>query len=224
MLLRAAASGSRSLRACRGTLASRRLPLTGARMLSTRPLPGMDDIRSFSAPELEAARLQLSQAIEVEPSVEERAALQRLLGATHLRLGAPLDAEAPLEDALAASDEGTPGHTETRFLLGVCYQKSARPDEAMTEFEAVIAEDDEHWRARFHMALMAVAEGLYDEAEQMLHDVFEINPSHADTIAILEKLEERRAAENNKLVPPGADEADPDQVGGRTFKIEVPRK
>jgi tetratricopeptide (TPR) repeat protein len=94
---------------------------------------------------------------------------------------------------------------ETSFLLGVVYQKSDRAEQAQRAFASVLADDDEHWRARFHLALLHVSQEAWGEAEAQLQRVLEQNPGHATAAALLGKLTERRAAEQNRLEPPDAD-------------------
>ena len=191
----------------------------GARGLCTgsRPLPTIEEVRAFSRPELEDARLRLSRALgEAEEALvsaydaeeaRRRTSLARLLGATLLRLGSPLDAERVISDALECED-GAHGAseeelTELTFLRGVCYQKSGREESALDAFEAVLRRTDgEHWRARFHMALLSLANQWHDQGEALLRGVLEFNPEHAESRRLLAMLEERREAEANRLVPP----------------------
>ena len=191
----------------------------GARGLCTgpRPLPTIEEVRAFSRPELEDARLRLSRALgEAEEALvsaydaeeaRRRTSLARLLGATLLRLGSPLDAERVISDALECED-GAHGAseeelTELTFLRGVCYQKSGREESALDAFEAVLRRTDgEHWRARFHMALLSLANQWHDQGEALLRGVLERNPEHAESRRLLAMLEERREAEANRLVPP----------------------
>ena len=49
----------------------------------------------------------------------------------------------------------------------------------------------EHWRARFHMALLSIGQGWHDQGEALLRGVLERNPDHADSQDILAKLVER---------------------------------
>jgi hypothetical protein len=77
-------------------------------------------------------------------------------------MGSPLDAELLLREALAdhvdeaarggAAAVPTPAEAtradDLRFLLGVCYQKSGRADEALTEFDAVRLACGQHARPR----------------------------------------------------------------------------
>lgn len=135
---------------------------------------------------------------------QRRAVIARLLGMTLVRLGSPLDAEEVIEDALASrhslSDEEW---LELHFLLGVCYQKSGREEQALDAFESVLERTGgEHWRARFHMALISIANGWHAQGEAMLRTVLEHNPEHAESLRLIAMLEVRRKTEQNKLVPP----------------------
>ena len=155
-------------------------------------------------PGLERARLKLEGALNApEARPNGSSTVRRLLAATHLRLGSPLDAEELLLDK-GVLDESQPAATrrEAKFLLGVCYQKSGRAEQAMTMFEEVLGEDQGHWRARFHVALLAVSEGEYSTAEELLEEVLESNAEHEEARKILDKLQERADAENNRLVIP----------------------
>ena len=98
--------------------------------------------------------------------------------------------------------DGGSAQRETSFLLGLCYQKSGRDEKAWTSFKAVIAEEPSHWRARFHIALLQVQQGEFDEAEAMLQRVLQESPGHGTTTTLLKKLAERRAAVANHLRPP----------------------
>ena len=181
---------------------------------SSRPLPTIEDVRRFSPAELEDARLQLSrelrltEASRVEAFDAEkearRVAIARLLGMTLVRLGSPLDAEEVIEDALASRhDMSDEERLELQFLLGVCYQKSGREEQALDAFERVLERTGgEHWRARFHMALISIANGWHAQGEAMLRTVLEHNPQHAESLRIIGLLEVRRQTEQNKLVPP----------------------
>ena len=191
--------------------------VAAARALSTRrALPTIHDIRAFAPAELEHARIDLSEALELIPPFVEsteprRGELLRLLASTNLRLGDALEAEKHLEDARDIEDryiamkgpppDGGAARRETTFLLGVCYQKSGREDEAQRSFTSVLADDDAHWRARFHMALLLVSRAEWDEAASLLERVLEDNPSHATAGEVLRKLNERRAAEELKFDP-----------------------
>ena len=85
----------------------------------------------------------------------------------------------------------------------MCYQKSGREESALDAFEAVLRRTDgEHWRARFHMALLSLANQWHDQGEALLRGVLERNPEHAESRRLLAMLEERREAEANRLVPP----------------------
>lgn len=118
---------------------------------SRRPLPTIEDVRRFSRAELEAARLALSEALRAADealaatydadAARRRTTLARVLAATLLRLGSALDAETVVKEALAC-DGGAHGASdedllELRFLLGVCYQKSGREEQALDAFESV---------------------------------------------------------------------------------------
>lgn len=181
---------------------------------SSRPLPTIEDVRRFSTAELEDARLQLSrelrltEASRVEAFDAEtearRVVIARLLGMTLVRLGSPLDAEEVIEDTLASRhDMSDEERLELQFLLGVCYQKSGREEQALDAFERVLERTGgEHWRARFHMALISIANGWHAQGEAMLRTVLEHNPQHAESLRIIGLLEVRRKTEQNKLVPP----------------------
>lgn len=153
---------------------------------------------------------------------------------TLIRLGSPLDAETVLNDALGvdvahgplarriACRKGVPGVSddelvEMSFLLGVCYQKSGREDQALEAFEeALVSTDGQHWRARFHMALLSISNGWHEQSEKLLQDVLEHNPGHKESIAILAKLDERRKAEAIELEPPmPSDDGKPRGIGSR---------
>ena len=96
--------------------------------------------------------------------------------------------------------------TEMTFLLGVAYQKSGREERALDAFERVLkSTDGEHWRARFHMALLSVSNGWFDQAASLLTVVLEQHPGHAQAAELLSKLRERSDAVQNKLVPPDDD-------------------
>ena len=56
--------------------------------------------------------------------------------------------------------------------------------------------------ARFHMALISIANGWHAQGEAMLRTVLEHNPQHAESLRIIGLLEVRRKTEQNKLVPP----------------------
>ena len=194
------------------------LPST-SRLLCTsstkrRALPSIDAIRRFDATELEDARVDLSQALELLPPFVEsteprRGELLRLLSATHLRLGSALDAEDLLTDALDIEDrhlgmkgepaDGGAARRETTFLLGVVYQKSGREEQALSAFQSVLSADDGHWRARFHLALLHISNETWSEAEELLDGVLEQCPGHATAADLLEKLKVRRDAEANRI-------------------------
>ena len=161
------------------------------------PLPTIEEIRRYGAGDLERARLTLSNALDSHSvldreSRETRGNITRLLAATHLRLGDPLAAEELLDEHLGAVDDDM----EAKFLLGVAYQKSGRAEDAMTQFESVLAADAGHWRARFHVALIALAEGEYDAAALMLLEVLEANPEHHEVRARASNASPARPAAN----------------------------
>ena len=178
-------------------------------------LPNIDQIRSFGPKELEAARLDLTAALDMiprlSPSTEpRRVELTRLLATTHVRLGSYLDAETLLlETTEADSSERTEGNGPARrdvdFLLGVCYQKTGRVGQARRAFRKVLDADESHWRATFHLALTHCEEREWKEAEQLLYRVLKHNPDHPATNDILEKLKLRRDAEANLLEPSEAE-------------------
>jgi len=62
--------------------------------------------------------------------------------------------------------------------------------------------DGAHWRARFHMALLSLANNWHDQGEALLRGVLEWNPEHAESLKLIAMLEQRRKAEENRLVPP----------------------
>lgn len=185
-------------------------PITGRER--RRVLPSIEEIRSYSPAELEHARLDLEEAIELmrsnyAPSLDARKAqLLRLLAATHLRLGGAMDAEPALDEALdleerakAMSGEyagGVAAHRETVFLLAVTNQKLGRTFKARRAFEKIIDEDDSFWRARFHLGLMQINAGKYEEASELLERVCQDSPGHEMAEDLLKKLEERRKAQN----------------------------
>ena len=161
-----------------------------------------------------------------------RCEVARLLATTLIRLGSPLDAESVLNDALGvdmahgplgrriACKKGVPGASgdelvEMSFLLGVCYQKSGREEQALEAFEEALAKTDgQHWRARFHMALLSISNGWHAQSEKLLQGVLEHNPGHTESIAILAKLDERRKAEGMELKPPmPSDDGKPKGLG-----------
>lgn len=204
----------------RGMQADLRPNMLTTRLTSSqtrRTLPTVHDIRRFGTAELEDARLDLSQALSIIPPFTEsleprRGELLRLLASTHLRLGDAIAAEEALDDARDIDDrhqamhgdppDGGLARRETSFLLGVAYQKSGREAEARQKFEAVLSEDDGHFRARFHLALLCVSKCEYVEAESMLARVLVDSPDHATASDILARLRERRAAEANELAVP----------------------
>ena len=145
----------------------------------------MEEIRRFGPAELEKARLDLTRALEDNPKDD----LTQVLAATHLRLGSPLEAEALLVELLARLGDGTQRQRdvwrEATFLLGVAYQKTGRvrsdgltssaagwcaahaprsllkqAEQAMDAFEDVLSDDNNHWRCRFHMALLVSEEPI----------------------------------------------------------------
>lgn len=194
-------------------------PLRALSTSARRALPTIHDIRAFAPGELEAARLDLSKALKLIPPFNDsteprRGELLRLLATTDLRLGNALDAEECLEDARDIEDrhlamkgplpDGGTARRETTFLLGVCYQKTGREDAAKDAFESVLKEDEGHWRARFHMGLLRIAEGEYADAEELIARVLEDEPTHEKATELMGMLKERRLATENKLEPPVA--------------------
>lgn len=209
----------------------------------TPRLPTIEDVRRFAPDELERARLQLAAALrDAETALvasggsaeasRHRSGMARLLATALIRLGSPLDAETALNNALGvdaalgplarrialrkgahgASDEDV---VEMSFLLGVCYQKSGRDEQALEAFEEALASTDgQHWRARFHMALLSISSGWHEQSEKLLRSVLEINPGHQESIAILAKLEARRKAEGIELeLPMPSDDGKPRGLG-----------
>ena len=196
----------------------RAAPALALRALSSqrRRLPTVEDIRRYSPAELEHARVDLADALDLighaKVTEARRGELLRLLATTHLRLGASLDAEHCLDEALDIEDrnlamtsepeDGGAARCDTTFLLGVCYQKSGRLDRAERKFNEVLASDDDHWRSRFHLALLRIKGSDFEEAEELLLRVHELSPDHEKTIELLAKLKERSDAEQLKLAPP----------------------
>lgn len=196
----------------------------------------MERVRAATKDELEGVRLSLSKQLSAAPPFAARLRAQHLLAATLIRLGNPLDAETLLAEALADhADElarrpaGEPAATELaeaappevgvdlQFLLGVCQQKTGRSADALASFDAVLeATEGEHWRARFHLALLSIDQGFLAEAEDMLQGVLARQPGHADAARILAMLVERRRAEACELVPP-RDEGGTDVRGATTW-------
>lgn len=133
----------------------------------------------------------------VQAAAEEVRRLSVVLAFAHVRLGDVLEAE-PLLDAVLdetdgdgdgaagshADPEGAGGAAaaagaedaatraaDAHFLRGVVYQRSDREQEAVDEFEAVLALDETHWRARFHLALLALQWGMHEDARELLAQV-----------------------------------------------------
>ena len=186
-------------------------------LCSSSRLPTIEEIRAFGKPDLEDARFVLTKVFKSYSVLDDtektaRGDVARLLAATHLRLGDPIAAEELLDEQRSGLSKESDAWQETTFLLGVCYQKSGREEDAMTMFEEVLADDPEgkHWRARFHVALMAIKEGEYDAAAAMLLEVLEVNPEHAESERLLDKLHERADAEANRLEVP----AGPNEING----------
>ena len=84
----------------------------------------------------------------------------------------------------------------------MCFQKSGREEQALDAFDEVLHIDEDHWRTRFHLALLCISNGEYHDAEILLEHVLELQPEHADAGAILAKLHERRDAEEGRLEVP----------------------
>lgn len=181
-------------------------------------LPTIDDIRKFGPHDLESALLDLNSAVSVlsplmESTLPRRGELLRLLAVTHIRLGAYLYAEDCLLEAMNIEDQfsatkayptdGGAARREIRFLLGVCYQKTAREENARRAFKAVLEEDPEHWRAKFHVALFHMAAEEWDTAETLLCEVLAHEPDHPTASGLIEMLRERQLAEANQLKPEG---------------------
>lgn len=220
----------------RATVPAIRRAAPGLSTGAGRALPTIEEVRRFAPSELEDARLRLAAALNeavddlsASYTVEKarhRTGLARLLGATLIRLGSPLDAESVLNAALnldvahgtmarriaTSNPDGPHGATkeellEMSFMLGVCYQKSGREEEALAAFEDVLKRTGgAHWRARFHMALLSISNGWHEQGEELVRGVLEANPTHVESRAILAMLEERRAAVDNKLEPPDPDD------------------
>ena len=57
---------------------------------------------------------------------------------------------------------------------------------------------------------MAIKEGEYDAAAAMLLEVLEVNPEHAESERLLDKLHERADAEANRVEVP----AGPNEING----------
>ena len=205
--------------------AARRHPSLGPTLVrglassaTRRVLPTIEDIRGADPRALEDARVDLGKALELvgfsKATESRRSELLRLLATTNLRLGSYLEAESLLDEALDIEDrqlamtsepaDGGAVRREVSFLLGVCYQKSGRLDRAERMFNGVLAADDAHWRSRFHLALLSVKQGQFDEAEELLARVLDESPGHAAATELLGKLKERRDAEELKLEPPPA--------------------
>ena len=198
-------------------VAGRTVGLRSLGTASRRALPSIQHIRRAAPAELEDARIDLARALDLMPAFNEsteprRGELLRLLATTNIRLGDYLAAEEILEDARDIEDrhlamkgplpDGGAARVETEFLLGVCYQKTGREEQAKTMFGAVLKEDDGHWRARFHTALLFLDEGEFDEAEDLLVSVLEDEPAHETAGQLLSKLRERKLAAANKLEVP----------------------
>lgn len=207
-------------------LAARRVATLGRGLLRRefqnesrrRTLPTIDQIRIFDPADLEHARMDLTSALQMignAPSTDaRRSELLRLLAVTHIRLGSPLDAEDCLREALDLEEAAkamtgqyasgcSKAHREVRFLLGVVAQKLQNFAVAEGQLSAVVAEDDSHWRARFHLALvrLSAAEPSFDDCAALLERVLQDEPGHLSAQQILDKLHERKAAEQIKLDP-----------------------
>ena len=89
-----------------------------------------------------------------------------------------------------------------------CHAIHDRPSplQAQRSFESVLADDAQHWRARYHLALLRVAQAEWSDAEELLHRVLADNPAHTTAQELLGKLAERRDAELNRLKPPDPDD------------------
>ena len=79
--------------------------------------------------------------------------------------------------------------------------KLYRLEEAEKQLTSVLADDDTHWRARFHLALVRLSaeEPDFDEARALLTRVLADEPTHPTAQTMLDKLRERRAAAELKL-------------------------
>ena len=81
---------------------------------------------------------------------------------------------------------------EMHFVLGIAAEArgSDEYDAALDEYDAAVMLDPQCWRALFHTGKIALSFGWITDAVDYFRQVAEINPDHAPTQALLDKLDE----------------------------------
>jgi tetratricopeptide (TPR) repeat protein len=137
-------------------------------------------VAGFSVPEAQADLqiLEALQDLEVHP---DTGLLWQNIGSALTDLGLPDLGLAALEKARKL-DGSLP---ETRFLIALAYRKLGQPERALKEFEAVVAGNPLHPRARLELAQLYTDRGEIERAQAQLAAHNRTYPRTRDTRASL---------------------------------------
>jgi tetratricopeptide (TPR) repeat protein len=80
---------------------------------------------------------------------------------------------------LSAAVKRDPSDTETRTALGYAYQRAGRYEDAVREYDVVLATAPEETAALYNKGVSLLELGRPDEAEEAWRRVLEIRPAHA---------------------------------------------
>ena len=119
----------------------------------------------------------LEQQGEAAPAAELRKKAQSAAGVID-RFPFRRESEAPLRDAIRMDANDV----VARFNLGCLLYFLERPDEAIGEWQAVVAQDQKNFSAHRTLGLAEAAEGKTQEAVRQLEVAIELKPGHVPTL------------------------------------------
>ena len=109
-----------------------------------------------------------------------------------------------------------PRHNKTRFLTAYAYQMSQQTAEAKALYQALIADRPELPEPRNNLAMIYLAEGDYDRAQQLLVDAIKTHPSYATAYQNLSDIYKGLASEAYRRAISESSEPSPN-----SFQIEL---
>ncbi len=109
-----------------------------------------------------------------------------------------------------------PQHNKTRFLTAYAYQMSQQTAKAKALYQALIADRPELPEPRNNLAMIYLAEGDYDRAQQLLVEAIQTHPSYATAYQNLSDIYKGIASEAYRRAV--SESSEPSQSA---FKIEL---
>lgn len=119
--------------------------------------------------DVEAARIQLEDAIKVRPDF---IAARELLGRIYLNTGDPAKALKAADEIIALDHNNLPGHLmRSSALIGI-----GDKDKARQELELITKSFPQNTDARYQVGMLAYQDKDYKRAEQMFTELYKKNP------------------------------------------------